>query len=296
MKRSRAFKAYIVIGTGTIAQKVLGALKESGINPLFLISRTEVIDSTHTFCERNQIEWRKLDKQGLADFLTAIDRDTLVISAANRYLFPKAVIDNTKLYIINYHGALLPSYPGRNAEAWCIFEGESLGGITWHEVNEGVDTGMILDQRSVELDGQITSIKLLGIYARLAEAAFKDFLPWLIAGKWNVYPQSKEISKKDIYYSWKRPNDKILDTDWDPEKISRFLRAFDYGPLESLGLSKVEFNNTWYEIVKHKISRSVVKADQDLSWAIEGTEIHLKKGGYEFRLKVKALAPDQGFS
>lgn len=290
MERKRTFKDYLVIGTGTIAQKVLGALKESGINPLFLMSRSEVIDSTHIFCERNEIEWKKLDKQGLTYSLAAIDRDTLVISAANRYLFPKAVIDNNNLYIINYHGALLPSYPGRNSEAWCIYEGEPLGGITWHEVNEGVDTGMILDQRSIELDDQITSIKLLSKYTHLAIASFKDFLPRLISGKWEVYQQSKEIGKKDLYYSWQRPNNRILDPDWDAEKISHFLRAFDYGPLGSLGLSKVEFDGAIYEILKYKISRSDEGADQGLSWEVVGTVIRLIKAGYEIQLKVKALS------
>lgn len=290
MERSRIFKDYIVIGTGTIAQKVLLALMDLGINPLFLISRTEVIESTQAFCERNHIKWKKLDKQGLTNFLSAIEIDTLVISAANRYLFPADVIGNSNLYIINYHGALLPSYPGRNAEAWCIYEGAALGGITWHEVNEGVDTGMILDQRSVELDAHVTSIKLLGMYTRLAETAFKHFLPRLIAGKWKVYPQSKEIDEKDMYYSWQRPNEKMLDTYWDAPRISRFLRAFDYGPLESLGVPKIKFDNKDYEISKYKILQSVEMGDLGLSWATEGREIQLIKDGYEFRLKVSSLA------
>lgn len=292
MRRSRTFQDYIVIGTGTIAQRLLGALKDCGLNPVFLSSRTEVFDSTCTFCERNQIRWKKMDKRGLTNFLRAINCETLVISAANRYIFPRAVIDNAYLYIINYHGSLLPSYPGRNSEAWCIYEGVSRGGITWHEINEGVDTGMILDQRSLELDERSTSIKLLSTYTRLAEVAFKDFLPRLIAGEWKVYPQSNGISEKDLFYSWQRPNDQILDTNWDPEKISRFLRAFDYGPLESLGLAKVEFNNEEYAIEKYKISHCEIRPIQCLSWIIEGRKLELIKGGFRFHLHVKTLASD----
>ena len=53
--------------------------------------------------------------------------------------------------ILNVHPALLPAFPGLDAIGQAIAHGVRVTGVTVHFVDEGVDTGPILLQRSIEL-------------------------------------------------------------------------------------------------------------------------------------------------
>jgi phosphoribosylglycinamide formyltransferase-1 len=56
--------------------------------------------------------------------------------------------------ILNIHPALLPSFPGLHAQRQALQYGVKVSGCTVHFADEGVDTGPIILQRTVEvLDG-----------------------------------------------------------------------------------------------------------------------------------------------
>jgi phosphoribosylglycinamide formyltransferase-1 len=51
--------------------------------------------------------------------------------------------------IINVHPALLPAFPGVNAQRQALLHGVKVTGCTVHFVDSGVDTGRIIAQRAV---------------------------------------------------------------------------------------------------------------------------------------------------
>lgn len=53
--------------------------------------------------------------------------------------------------VINVHPSLLPAFPGLNAIQQAIDAGASVFGVTVHFVDEGVDTGPVIAQDSIEL-------------------------------------------------------------------------------------------------------------------------------------------------
>jgi phosphoribosylglycinamide formyltransferase 1 len=53
--------------------------------------------------------------------------------------------------VLNIHPALLPSFPGLHAQRQALQHGVKVSGCTVHIADEGVDTGPILIQRSVEV-------------------------------------------------------------------------------------------------------------------------------------------------
>ncbi|MCA0992771.1 phosphoribosylglycinamide formyltransferase [Pseudalkalibacillus hwajinpoensis] len=54
--------------------------------------------------------------------------------------------------IINIHPSLLPSFPGKDAIGQAFEAGVKITGVTVHFVDEGMDTGKIIDQDSVRID------------------------------------------------------------------------------------------------------------------------------------------------
>lgn len=61
------------------------------------------------------------------------------------------VINKFKLGILNFHPGDLPQYRGCSAPEWQIYEGKKVVS-TCHLVDEGIDTGKIIDKRELKLD------------------------------------------------------------------------------------------------------------------------------------------------
>jgi phosphoribosylglycinamide formyltransferase-1 len=74
---------------------------------------------------------------------------TLVVLAGYMRLIGKELLDAYKWKIINIHPALLPSFPGLNAQQQAIDYGVKYSGCTVHFVDDGVDSGPIILQRVV---------------------------------------------------------------------------------------------------------------------------------------------------
>lgn len=53
--------------------------------------------------------------------------------------------------IINIHPSLLPSFPGKDAIGQALAAGVKVSGVTIHYVDEGMDTGPIIEQKAVEI-------------------------------------------------------------------------------------------------------------------------------------------------
>jgi phosphoribosylglycinamide formyltransferase-1 len=61
----------------------------------------------------------------------------------------REVVRKYKMRIMNIHPALLPSFPGLRAQKQALDYGVKVSGCTVHFVDEGIDTGPILLQRTV---------------------------------------------------------------------------------------------------------------------------------------------------
>jgi folate-dependent phosphoribosylglycinamide formyltransferase PurN len=65
-----------------------------------------------------------------------------------RILGPKVV---GRFRIVNTHPALLPAFPGAHAIRDALAAGVATTGVTVHWVDEGVDTGPVIAQASVDV-------------------------------------------------------------------------------------------------------------------------------------------------
>jgi len=84
----------------------------------------------------------------LGENISHLDPD-LIILAGFMKLLPKSFVAKFSPRIINIHPSLLPSFPGAHAVRDALASGAKETGTTIHIVDEGVDTGPILGQKSL---------------------------------------------------------------------------------------------------------------------------------------------------
>lgn len=253
IKEPVMFDRIIVIGAGTVARKCAKLLRKKDIDILFIESENSDSLSAQNFCNRNNINYVQFSKDKLTEFFSKIVEKTLIISASNRYLFPSLILSKPNIKVINYHGALSPKYPGRNAEAWAIYNGDKNGGITWHYVVKEVDAGDIIIQETVPIGIETTSFSLLREYSKLAIVAFNKIINSVLNETAFVVEQVSS-ERHPIRYSWHIPNNGELNLDWNESKMSEFLRAMDYGPLSILGEPFFNYQGKKYEFSKYEIN------------------------------------------
>ena len=88
--------------------------------------------------------------------------------------------------IVNIHPSLLPAFPGLDAQAQALAHGVKVSGCTVHLVDEGLDSGPIVVQRTVPvLEGDSPQT----LAARILEAehlAYPEALRRLLTEPWRV--------------------------------------------------------------------------------------------------------------
>lgn len=80
----------------------------------------------------------------------------LVCLAGFMRIISKEFVQKYRWCVMNIHPALLPSFPGLNAQKQALEYGVKVSGCTVHFVDEGVDTGPIIIQACVEVKADDT--------------------------------------------------------------------------------------------------------------------------------------------
>ena len=95
-----------------------------------------------------------------------------------------------RLGCINLHGSLLPKYRGAAPIQWAVAMGDAFTGNTTMLLEEGLDTGPILLQQTVEIAPDQTAVDLFD-HARPAGAPLVvETLAGLAAGTIHPQPQN----------------------------------------------------------------------------------------------------------
>lgn len=241
------YEQVMIVGSGSLASKCIVHMLQLGLpNPIVIYeTNTTTISTLKSLATHHGIQYINVPKEKIFQDLVSIRKRTIIFLLGCNYVFPREVIHNGNLSIINYHNSLLPKHPGRNAEAWAIYEQDSTTGITWHYVEEGIDAGNIIIQREIQLDDSLSSFSLLRLQNQLAFDTFKLIINDLLLGKIRSYKQNKELRGR-LHLSTEIPNGGFLETTWDILKIKAFLRAMDYGALRRMGQPKVVINHVKY--------------------------------------------------
>ena len=111
--------------------------------------------------------------------------DVIVLAGFMRIL-SKHFVNEYKNRIINIHPSLLPLFPGAHAHRDTIRAGVSESGCTVHFVDDGVDTGPIIIQKTVTLDKNETEETLAKKILPLEHQIFPRALHLLTSEKLKI--------------------------------------------------------------------------------------------------------------
>lgn len=99
--------------------------------------------------------------------IAAFQPDVMVVCAYGQILKPK-LLSLSPYGCINLHASLLPRHRGASCIASAIWQGDEISGLTTMQMDEGLDTGPILLQESVEISIHETAGSLHDKLAQLS--------------------------------------------------------------------------------------------------------------------------------
>lgn len=85
--------------------------------------------------------------------------DCVVVVAYGK-IIPAEMLKIAPLGFVNVHGSLLPKYRGAAPIQWAVIDGEEVTGITTMQMDEGLDTGDMLEQVSTKIGENETAGEL----------------------------------------------------------------------------------------------------------------------------------------
>jgi methionyl-tRNA formyltransferase len=165
------------------------------------------------------------ERQAIED-VHSLAPDVVVVMAYGQILPPK-VLETPKIACLNLHASLLPRWRGAAPIQAAIAAGDRETGITVMYMDEGLDTGEILLQRTIDILAADTGGSLHDRLAQIAPAELFESLQMLATGRAPRVPQDNAFAT--YAPKLRRDNGKI---DWSEpaEVIERKIRAFNPWP------------------------------------------------------------------
>ena len=124
----------------------------------YAIERAKKYGINFDVIDSNAMSRDKFD-QKVIDLFLKKNIEVVVLAGFMRILTPK-FIKTYRNKILNIHPSLLPAFPGAHAHRDTINYGAKISGCTAHLVDDGIDSGPIIMQVSVEVENGETEDSL----------------------------------------------------------------------------------------------------------------------------------------
>ena len=134
--------------------------------------------------------------RGNAEFraqLEAVAPEAIVVVAYGR-IIPPWMLALPRLGCINLHASLLPKYRGAAPIQWAVAMGDAFTGNTTMLLEEGLDTGPILLQQTIEIGPHQTAVELFEVLARGGAPMVVETLAGLESGAIQPQPQNHSFA------------------------------------------------------------------------------------------------------
>lgn len=192
---------------------------------------------------------KSMRKGPAREIIEGIAPDVIVVVAFGKIL-PLSILSIPRLGCVNVHGSLLPKYRGSAPIQWTVLNGDKITGVTTMMMNEGIDTGDILDVETTEVGENETSGELFDRLMVMGAELLPKTLEKLANGTATRTPQPEEgacyapmLDKAMADMDWNKPAEELHNlvrglNPW-PVAIMRFegkrMKVFDVSVLPLQG-------------------------------------------------------------
>ena len=170
--------------------------------------------------------WQPLKIKDELDNIKNLQPDIIIVAAYGK-IIPPSILEVPTYGCLNVHASLLPKYRGAACLNAPILNGDSETGITIMKMEAGLDTGPILKQAKIILQGdetlEIVHDKLSALGAEVLPTVIKDW----VSGKIQAVTQDdaqasyvKTLTKEDGQIDWSK----------SAQAIERLIRAYNPWP------------------------------------------------------------------
>jgi methionyl-tRNA formyltransferase len=142
----------------------------------------------------------------------------LIISAYFNQILKSEVIEIPKLGILNVHPGILPFYRGAMAYFWVLKNQEKYGGVTVHLIDEGIDTGKVLGQKSFLLRKGDTQQTVLSKTAKYGADLLSEIIAEIPAGSLN---KKVDVAPEEKAQYFSMPGEEEFDNYFDKRRFFR---------------------------------------------------------------------------
>ncbi len=294
-------KKIVYMGTPHYAREILETLIKADDMEVVLVltqpdkpvGRKRVLTppSVKVLALENSIEVlqpNRLTDEGIEESIKDASPDFIIVAAFGQIL-PKSILDIATC--INLHASILPQYRGASPIQQSLLNGDNSTGVTSMMMEEGLDTGDILEIKEFEIP---TDMRLFELTQRLTDDACKLTLS-TIRGFNAITPRPQDESKATLCKKIKKSDGEI---DFiNAKEIYNKYRAFEGWPgifvsngtkLDGLSLVDEDSNNTLMELL-------VIDKDSIVVGCSRGRlEIHLLQPPSKKAMSAKAYCIGRG--
>lgn len=159
---------------------------------------------------------KKVREPEFVETLRKIGPDVIVVAAFGQ-IISKEILEMPRYGCINVHASLLPAHRGAAPIQWAVINGDKESGVTIMRMNEGLDTGDMIDKVVVPLDENETGGSLFDKLSAAGAKLCAEVLEKLENGT-AVFEKQPELSTTDYAamidkkmgkINWERPAKEI---------------------------------------------------------------------------------------
>lgn len=144
------------------------------------------------------------------------------LSVSYDQILRRPILDSAPRGFVNFHAGKLPWYRGRSVLNWALINGETEVGVTAHFVDEGIDTGDIILQRTLPVEWSATYADILNRTVETFIPLVADTVDLLASGN---YSRTSQKDHPGSYFPRRGPGDEWLDWSDSSRNIYNKIRA-----------------------------------------------------------------------
>lgn len=222
----------IFIGGVKFSYEILKTILENNWNISVVFSyddskKEKISDfiSLDELCSKYNLQNIKIDKinaQNNIEIIKKIEPDIILVMGWSQ-LLNSEIISIPKIGVIGSHPTELPKYRGRAPIPWSILKGLKTSALTFFFIEEGTDSGDILDQRSFKLSSNDDATSVYKKVESVGKEMIQDNLTKLQNG--NYTRKKQDVSNFIENWEKRGPQDGIIDWSRNSQEIHTLIRA-----------------------------------------------------------------------